>query len=131
MEGLPAETIALIIAVGLVLGTFPFFGCPTILCALAALALRLNLPALQLVNHLSSPLQLALLVPLARVGARIVSSPAGSATPLARQLFATALQAVAGWFCICVPLGILLYFALVYVLRRCRRQWLNILESPA
>jgi len=39
------------------------------LCTLAALAFRLNLPAIQLVNWLVYPLQLALLVPFLRTGA--------------------------------------------------------------
>jgi uncharacterized protein (DUF2062 family) len=134
MENLSPESLALMLAVGLVLGTFPVFGCPTILCALAALALRLNVPALQVVNQLSSPLQVALLVPLARLGAHIVPVPAGSGDPakdLARQLGGAVLQATAGWCCICVPLGIVLYFGLLYSLRRWRRQWFNVLESPA
>jgi|HubBroStandDraft_4_1064222.scaffolds.fasta_scaffold802580_1 uncharacterized protein (DUF2062 family) len=117
LEGLSADGIALILAIGLVLGTFPIYGLPTILCALAGLVLGLNLPALQLVNQLVTPLQLILLVPFARVGARIMNSP-GSATPLAWGLGAAALHAVTGWLCLCLPLGILVYFALGNILRR-------------
>jgi len=54
LDGLAPETVALVLTLGLVLGTFPVFGCPTVLCAVAALALRLNVPALQLVNQLMS-----------------------------------------------------------------------------
>src|ERR1700674_5443840 len=54
------------LAVGLVLGTFPVYGCPTLLCVLASLVLRVNLPALQVVNQLTLPLQIAMLMPLAR-----------------------------------------------------------------
>ena len=61
---LSAENIALILAVGLVLGTFPVYGCATFLCVLASLVLRVNFPALQVVNQLCFPLQLALLMPL-------------------------------------------------------------------
>jgi hypothetical protein len=39
-----------------VLGVFPAPGCPTLLCALAALVLRLNPPAIQLVNYFVYPL---------------------------------------------------------------------------
>ncbi len=105
------------------LGTFPVFGFPTILCAIAAVALRLNLPALQAVNQISTPAQLALLVPLARVGARLFAAPRG--------IGGAAAHAVAGWFCICVPFGILLYFTLVCVLRHTRREWFNRVEIPA
>jgi uncharacterized protein (DUF2062 family) len=115
LDGLSPETVALILAVGLVLGTFPVCGCPTLFCILAAVALRLNLPALQLVNHLTSPLQLALLVPFARLGARIVPSP--PAAPAVWKLGTAALQAITGWFVLCLPLGILLYALLACLLR--------------
>jgi uncharacterized protein (DUF2062 family) len=52
---LSAENIALLLAVGLVVGIFPIWGCPTILCVLASLVLRVNFPALQIVNQLSWP----------------------------------------------------------------------------
>ena len=67
--------MALLVAVGLVLGTFPVYGLPTLLCAAAAVLLRLNAAGLQLVNQLSTPLQLALLLPLARIGWRISLAP--------------------------------------------------------
>jgi uncharacterized protein (DUF2062 family) len=112
LAGLSAQNMASILAVGLVLGTFPIFGCPMLLCALASLVLGLNFPALQLINQLSWPLQIAMLIPCLRLGARIVDFPH------APRLGASALQAVTGWFCICVPLGILLYFTLASALRR-------------
>ena len=119
LEGLSPDTVALILTIGLVLGLFPIYGCATILCALAGLVLGLNLPALQLVNQLVTPLQLVLLVPFARLGAHLLNSP-GSATPLARGLGPVALHAVAGWLCVCLPLGLLVYFVLGHILRRLR-----------
>lgn len=119
IEGLSAENAASILVVGLVLGTFPIFGLPTLLCGLASLILRINFPALQLVNQLCWPLQIALLIPCVRLGSRIFAFPHGLATPVTLKLGASALQAVTGWFCICVPLGVLLYFALASALRRC------------
>jgi len=111
--GLSAHKIALIVAVGLVLGAFPVYGCPTILCGLAAVALRLNLPAIQLVNQVSTPVQIALLLPFTRTGSWIFGYRAG---------FGGAVwNAVAGWLCISVPMGVLLYFTLGYVLRRSPR----------
>ena len=108
--GLSPHKIALIVAVGLVLGAFPVYGCPTILCGLAAVALRLNLPALQLVSQISTPVQIALLLPFARTGSWIFGSRAGFGGAV--------FSAVAGWVCISIPMGVLLYFTLGYVLRR-------------
>jgi uncharacterized protein (DUF2062 family) len=131
VHGLSGDSMAIVLAVGLVLGTFPVYGCPTVLCLLAALVLRLNAPALQLVNQLSAPLQLALLIPFARLGERILGSPATASSSLLSRFSELTLQAVAGWFCIAVPLGFLLYLALSYALRRRRPARFRQLESQA
>ncbi|UCH20270.1 MAG: DUF2062 domain-containing protein [Deltaproteobacteria bacterium] len=67
-QGISHEKIALSIAVGITLGIFPVLGTTTALCAIAAFLLRLNLPAIQLVNFVVYPLQLFLLIPFLRVG---------------------------------------------------------------
>jgi uncharacterized protein (DUF2062 family) len=134
------ETIARSIAVGSVLGVFPVFGCPTLLCSAAAVALRLNLPAIQTVNYLVYPLQIALLAPFAQLGAQwFHGHPAGP--PVSALLHAnlgaafvglgaTALHAVAAWFCICVPAGVMLYGCLACLLRRCPvLQWIGQIEA--
>jgi hypothetical protein len=103
--------------VGLVLGVFPLMGFPTVLLLLAAAVLRVNPALLQLLNHISSPLQFALLVPLARAGA-LICGGGGSATQSAGfRIGAAAMHAVTGWACICLPLGIALYFAVLLFLR--------------
>lgn len=107
--GLSAEEVALIVAVGLVLGTFPVCGCPTILCAAAALALRLNPAVLQLINQIATPAQFALLLPFSRVGAHVIGYHAGIAGGVA--------HAVAGWLCIAGPMGAAVYFVVVSLLR--------------
>jgi uncharacterized protein (DUF2062 family) len=125
LEAGAAETLALSVGLALVLGVFPVYGCPTLLCAAAAIVLRLNLPAMQLVNALATPLQLALLIPFHRlgdwllpgVGAADPRVPAGVHAEAWRFLdgiWTLALHAVAGWFCVCAPLGILLYLILRY-----------------
>ena len=67
-QGITPEKIALTIALGLVLGIFPILGSTTVLCGLAAVALRLNQPVIQLVNYFAYPLQLALIIPIYRAG---------------------------------------------------------------
>jgi uncharacterized protein (DUF2062 family) len=120
LQCLSGDSLAIILAVGFVLGTFPMYGVPTVFCLLAAAALRLNAPALQLVNQLFSPLQLALLIPFARLGERIVGSPAPASGGILSRVSELTMQAVAGWVCISVPLGILLYIVLSCSLRRRR-----------
>lgn len=67
-QGTTPEKIALSIAFGLVLGIIPAIGWTTLLCFLAAIMFRLNLPAVQLVNYFMYPVQLALLIPFIRAG---------------------------------------------------------------
>ena len=74
-QGVTPEKIALSIACGVVLGVFPALGWSTLLCLLLALWLRLNVPAMQLVNYLAYPLQLVLLVPFLRAGEWLFRAP--------------------------------------------------------
>lgn len=114
IRGLSPEAVALIFAVGLVLGVFPMYGAPTLLCAAAAVAFRLNLPAIQLINQLTAPLQLALLAPLARAGEKILGEEGHRA---AWNLATAARNAVVGWCCVCIPAGLALYCVLCVALR--------------
>uniref|UniRef100_Q023T5 DUF2062 domain-containing protein n=1 Tax=Solibacter usitatus (strain Ellin6076) TaxID=234267 RepID=Q023T5_SOLUE len=131
LQALPPSQVALLLSVGLVLGVFPIMGCPTILCLLAAGGLRLNIAALQLLNNISSQLQFALLLPLARAGAWICRGAAAPGASLASNLGTGALHAVVGWTCICIPLGLVLYFTLVVVMRIGRTMCFNSVKSPA
>jgi uncharacterized protein (DUF2062 family) len=67
-EGMSLRKIALCISLGFVLGIFPVLGATTLLCTVAALALRLNLPAIQVVNYMVYPLQLVMLAPFYGAG---------------------------------------------------------------
>jgi uncharacterized protein (DUF2062 family) len=114
---LTPEQIALVLSVGLVAGVFPMMGIPTVLCVLAAFGLRLNFAALQLVNNISSPLQLALLLPLARAGTQICGGTTAAGGTWTGSIGLAALHAVTGWACICVPLGAVVYVSLLFLLR--------------
>jgi len=128
---LPREQLPLLLVAGLVIGVFPIVGIPTVLCLLASFGLRLNAPALQLLNSVTSPLQWALLLPFGRAGAWICGPQIRSSAMIAHQLGLAALHAVAGWACFCLPLGVLAYLALAVAMRRRRQSWCNSGESPA
>ena len=74
-QGVTPRRLALSVALGVVIGLVPVLGVSTALCALAALALRLNMPAIQLVNYLLTPVQLLLLIPLLRFGEWLTRAP--------------------------------------------------------
>lgn len=136
VTGLSPETIALIFVLGLVLGVFPVFGVPTLLCSLAAIVFRVNLPAMQLVNQVCSPLQYALLIPLGRAGARIVTvggdtTHAGVSGAFVSNILHTTGNAIVGWCCYCVPVGLALYLLITFALSRRERACFHELETPA
>ena len=111
-EGISVETLALSVAVGFVLGICPLFGVPTVLCGVAAVVLRLNFPALQLVNYLVYPLQLLLLWPFARLGRLLFGA--------APDFWLLALHTAAAWMCFALPAGLVAYRAMQYLLRKHR-----------
>jgi hypothetical protein len=108
--GVTPEKIALSLAVGVVLGTFPVLGSTTILCTLAVFALGLNFASIQIVNYLVYPLQLALLVPLLRAG-----------QILFRALWTATLHAMVAWAILAIPMILLLNVILRPVIRRLSR----------
>jgi len=130
-QGITPEKIALSLAFGIVLGVFPVLGSTTILCALAALIFRLNLPAIQLVNYLIYPLQFVLLLPFIRLGEKLFR-----ATPLQLSLaqmlamaranlphaistlWRAAVHGISAWLLVGPPAILILYFVLSRVLRQ-------------
>jgi uncharacterized protein (DUF2062 family) len=129
-QGITPERIALTVALGITLGVTPVLGSTSLLCTLAAILLRLNLPAIQLVNGLAYPLQLTMLVPFLKLGAWMfhVAPPAVSVPSLFAMIKANVWHAIAtlwtatmhalvAWLVFgCIATG-LLYLILVPLLR--------------
>jgi uncharacterized protein (DUF2062 family) len=74
-QGISPDRLALCVALGVVIGNIPILGVSTILCAMSALALRLNLPAIQLVQAAMAPTQLLLIIPFVRLGEWLLRAP--------------------------------------------------------
>lgn len=126
-QGISPQRLALTLALGFAIGCLPVMGIPTALCLLVALALRLNLPAMQAANYVAMPLQLALILPFVRLGGRIFSSGPtaalatelhGSSMTLLRASGSVAAQALGAWLIIAAPAVALLTLVLTPVLRR-------------
>ncbi len=131
-QGLAPEQLALTVALGVFIGLVPLLGVTTALAAFLALRFRLNVAALQLVSHLLSPLQLLVLLPMLRQGARLSGGSATQELSLTslRQLLAhdwrgalrllwrAELGALALWLMGGSVLTLVLYFALKPVFRR-------------
>ena len=74
-QGVTSEKLALSLSLGTAIGLIPIVGVSTALCAMMAVFLKLNMPAIQLVNYLLTPLQLILIIPLLRLGELLVNAP--------------------------------------------------------
>ena len=129
-EGMGYRKVALCIALGIVLGIFPVIGTSTLLCTVVALALRLNLPIIQIVNYAVYPLQIVLLAPFFGVGswlfggqrelnfatemiALMQNDPWGSII----RLWNLILYAVGAWMLVSPFIVIISYHALKPVIR--------------
>ncbi len=136
-QGISPRRLALTLALGFAVGCIPVVGIPTVLCAALALALRLNLPAIQAANYAAMPLQLALIFPFMRLGGWIMShtvpwivsaQPARLLSPrallhlpalhLAARISGLAGQALLAWLLAAIPAVILMTVALTRMLRR-------------
>ena len=124
-EGVSIHKIALCLAMGATLGVFPVLGITTLLCTIAALVFRLNLPAIQMVNYLVYPVQLALMAPFYSVGSWLFNqeswlSPGENLFTLMKNdfwgsmasLWDLTLYAIIAWTVICPILVVLLYMIL-------------------
>ena len=134
-QGITPAALALSVAFGIGVGIFPVLGVSTILLTAIALAFRLNLPAIQLVNYLVSPLQLLLIIPFVRVGEWLLRAPrqplsisAGLALlgqgvlNAVHVLWDAIVHAAVGWILLGPPLIYILYRGFKVIFTRAARR---------
>ena len=146
--GLSPKKLALTVALGIAFGLVPAFGITTIMSAVTALRLRLNVAAMQLAAHLMSIFQLALLIPFLRAGAILMGQRTQVANltvkslrqliehegwgAVGKLLWRAELGALLIWAVAGVPLVAFFYFVLEVVFRRVQaRQYAAITEQEA
>jgi uncharacterized protein (DUF2062 family) len=130
-QGLSIQKLTLSLAFGITLGTFPMLGVSTILCTLAALTLRLNMPVIQFANYLAYPLQILLLVPYYHIGGLLFNVQqnidfdiirhvltGSTQKELVTMLLESTFYAIGAWLLISPLLLALLYTSLKPVLVR-------------
>jgi len=127
-QGIAPRPLALTLALGFAIGCIPVVGIPTLVCAAVAVALRLNLPAIQAANYAAMPFQVLLIVPFVRLGGWLFTSgprvPVSAAvllhsSPLAlvTQMGRMAGMALGAWLLIAIPTVALLTLTLTPLLR--------------
>jgi uncharacterized protein (DUF2062 family) len=130
-QGVTPEKLALSIALGASVAVIPVLGVSTVVCALLALWLRLNMPAIQLVNYLLMPVQLLLIIPFLRFGEKLAGAPRFPVTlesglallshgivNAVRILWDAIVHATFGWLVLAPFAAALLYFFLRHLFRR-------------
>jgi len=130
-SGVTPRELACAAALGITLGTIPVIGSSSLLCTLAAMKFRLNLPAIQLANWLASPLQLAFLVPFLHLGSYLfgVQEIPGSLDRIVELLtsdwlgtigdyVSIVLRGVVVWLLIAPAMAAIVYGLTLPVLRR-------------
>lgn len=130
-QGITPHKLALAVSLGVLLGVTPVIGVTILACTVAAFALRLNLPLIQLANNLVYPLQILLLIPFVQVGQRLFgelplpfsasqlvamveADPWGSIA----RLWHYTLHGLVAWLLFCAVAGPLLYALTYFPLRK-------------
>lgn len=130
-QGLSPTKLALVIALGMVISVFPIVGTTTLLCTLAALLFRLNLPAIQLANYMAFPFQIILFFPFLEIGERVSGKSLEniSESTLVSAFSADFFQAISelsqylvlacfGWALASIPLFYILFYTFRVVFNR-------------
>jgi uncharacterized protein (DUF2062 family) len=128
--GLTPQKLALTLCLGIATGVLPLLWGTTFLAAGLAALFRLNQAAMQALNYLCYPLQLALFIPFCRLGEHLFPwGPAVSAAVLTGVLHGhvgtaltligwATLRAMGVWLITVVPLALVSYPILKLVLQR-------------
>jgi uncharacterized protein (DUF2062 family) len=142
-QGMTPRELALAVAIGLVLGTFPVIGVTTLLCIGAAFALRLNLPAMQSVNWIASPLQLILLIPFFNLGGvlfggghvavtigQLIGMMQTDLLGTIREFLFVTLRAVCAWSLVAPVAAALVYALVLPLFSRLHREFVHLRVEP-
>ena len=124
-QGLTPDALALGVALGMVVGVFPVFGLTTVLAIAFAILLRVNMPLVQTVNYLMTPIHLLMIIPWIRGGDylfrhRVENWTLAGITALVErdpwlalgELGSTTLRAIGAW-AVVAPFAVGLLFLLL------------------
>jgi len=127
-QGITPRKLAVTCALGAVISIFPLFGTTTALCFGVAIAFRLNIAIIQLVNYLLAPVQILLIIPFIKVGTSLLGMdpfPYSSDQLVAlfkndfwllvREAGAALMAGVAMWMVFSIPLFFLLFYLCFWI----------------
>lgn len=130
-QGMTPHKLAVTVALGTVVGILPALGVTTVMGTALAARFRLNIAATVLVSYLVHPLQLLLIIPFIKAGIfmfgleelklsldEMIAMFRLDWLAALNKLWVANLAAVSAWAILALPVGGLLYLALLPVLKR-------------
>jgi uncharacterized protein (DUF2062 family) len=130
-NGISPKKIAVTLSLAIVVGIIPLYGVTTVLIALLAIGMRLNIVLMQAVHYLVHPVQIALIIPFFKAGDIFVRNSEVQFTVRQyielfktdfwnglEQLWLLNLSAVGIWLILSIPLYYLLYSLFFNNIRR-------------
>ncbi|MCF8229946.1 MAG: DUF2062 domain-containing protein [Bacteroidales bacterium] len=135
-EGISPHKLALTLVNGIAFGLIPVFGGTTVFCLIAAFSLRLNKPAILLINFAIYPLQLILFIPFIRMGEYIFGYTLTSMSihelidmfrmdwwRTLNSMWLSNLLGIFAWLIIMLPVSIALYFVILPFFKEYFENW--------
>lgn len=130
-QGMTPHKLAVTVALGSVVGILPALGVTTVMGTALAARFRLNIAATVLVSYLVHPLQLLLIIPFIKAGIfmfglddlklsldEMIAMFKMDWLGALNKLWIANLAAISAWAILAIPVGLVLYFALLPILRR-------------
>jgi uncharacterized protein (DUF2062 family) len=130
-QGMSPHDLALAIVFGLAIGTFPMLGVTTLICTGIALAFKLNMVVIQLINYFVYPLQLIFFVPFIKLGGILVNTPPfpysineileklqTNLIFTIKELWVANMFGILAWAVIIIPISAFLFYILKHSFQR-------------
>lgn len=130
-QGMTPHKLAVTVALGTVVGILPALGVTTVMGTALAARFRLNIAATVLISYLVHPLQLLLIIPFIKAGIfmfgldelklsldEMIAMFRLDWLAALNKLWMANLAAVSAWAILAIPVGALLYVALLPILKR-------------
>lgn len=137
-QGVTPNKLSLTVALGVIIGMLPVFGVASLLCALVAVSLRLNMGAIQLTHYVATPLQVLLFVPFVKLGGVVLNRTpmpfsfsqvyhlfTTDAVATFQKLWFTFFMGFTGWLVVSIPVALGLYFSTLPVFKKISAAPLN------
>ena len=132
--GITPRKLALTVALGFVIGIFPFFGIASLFCTLVGWRFKLNIPVLLSICYLAGPFHFLLYLPFIQIGIWMFNADAfqfsfDEILTMLRQdwldalskLWLANLLGIVAWFLLSAPVAGFIYVLLLPVFRKFMR----------